>query len=72
MFDFLQGIANFLSTIVDTIIGMVENFVMVVTTIVGAFSVLGQVQRYLPAFLGGVVLAYLTYSIVINLLNKGG
>lgn len=72
MFNFFESIVRFISIFINFIVGLVENFVAVITTIVKAAAAVAMAAVYLPDLLSGIATVIVAYCIVINILNKGG
>lgn len=72
MFEFFDTIINFISTLVDFTVNLVESIMIVISQIGSGLVLAGAVIIYLPEMLMAFALAIIGYCIVVNLINKGG
>lgn len=71
MFNFFASIADLISTAVTFIIDMVTTLITVITRSVQALAYVVVVLAYLPGYLGVYVLAMVSVSVILFIINKG-
>ena len=72
MFNFLDTLIGFLGTIVDFIATAIENIIYVFGLMAKGTVVMGIAASFVPDVLKVVFVAVVSYSVIINVLNKGG
>lgn len=73
MFEFFDMITNFISTLITFAINIVNNILLVIYEVgIGTSVILNVVTFYMPDLVQALAIVIICYSIVINLINKGG
>lgn len=72
MIEFFTGILGFLQTLVDFVIGFFKNLFFVISLVPQAVSSITSLLSYLPAFITVPILAIISISIVIAIINHWG
>ena len=72
MFSFFEGIAAFISTIVNFVVNMFGLLVEILLSMVRAVTWLFACLAYLPPWLVGFVVVPISMAVIFQILNKGG
>ncbi len=71
MFNFFESIASFIGTIVNFVISMFETILFVIQYMRNGLSYCFTAMVYMPSFIRAFILAFISYSVIITLLNQG-
>lgn len=71
MFQFFDGIASVIGTVVHFVVSVVNMIVFVLTQIPVALAFIVKVVAYLPTYVQTFVLLFAGTCIIFNILNKG-
>ena len=72
MFSFFEGIAAFISTIVNFVVNMFGLLVEILLSMVRDVTLLFACLAYLPPWLVGVLVVPVSIAVIFQILNKGG
>lgn len=72
MFEFFDMLVNLINSIVSGIGSFFDRIITVITLIATGAVAITQVYVFLPDIIRLFVGAFVSYCIIINLLNKGG
>lgn len=72
MIEFFQGIAGFIETIVNFVVTLFQNLIFVITAVPRALISITAVLGYFPAFITVPILAIISISIVMAIINHWG
>lgn len=72
MFAFFDGIAKFITFIVDFVVSLFNMLLIVLTQIPAAITFIASGVAYLPDFVKVFALLFVGTCVAINLINLGG
>lgn len=72
MFQIFEQLANIIVTIIDFIGTMIRNLILIVEYMVKAPVYILQAFAFIPAFITVPLMAIISFSLIVNILNKGG
>lgn len=72
MFNFFASIADLISTVVTFVIDTLANIIIVIGRSVQALAYVVVVLADLPEYLGVYVIAMISVSVILFIINKGG
>ncbi len=72
MIEFFQGIAGFIETVVNFVITLFQNLIFVITSVPKALVAITSVLAYFPSFITVPILAIISISIILAIINHWG
>lgn len=72
MTEFFENIADCFSAVVDFVVNMIANFLMIIRLIGRSMLVVFNVIVYMPVTIQAILIALISYIIIINVMKKGG
>lgn len=72
MTEFFENIADCYTAVVDFVISTISNFIMIIKLIGRSMLVVFNVIVYMPVTIQAILIALISYIIIINITQKGG
>lgn len=72
MYEFFENIADCFGAVVDFVVSMIANFIMIIKLIGRSMVVVFNVIVYMPVTIQAILIALISYIIIINVMKKGG
>lgn len=72
MFQILEKFADIIMTVIDIAVMIVQNLIMLVKYMILAPFYINQALAFIPAFITVPILAIIAFSLIVNIINKGG
>lgn len=72
MTEFFESIADSFSAIVNFVVNFFENMLMIIKLIGRSMLVVFNVIVYMPVTIQAILIALISYIIIINVTQKGG
>lgn len=72
MLEWLQSIGNFISIMIDFLVSFFTNVVEVVLLVFKGFAYVNTVILYLPVQYQVVILAFVSYCVIVTIIHFGG
>lgn len=72
VFDFLESISIFISSIIGMILNLISMLVTMLTAIPRAIAYVIGVVGYMPPFVGSIIIMSLGVAVTITLINHWG
>lgn len=72
MLEWLESFGNTISAMIDFIISFFKNVVEIVILVFKGFAMINQVILYLPVQYQVVMLAFISFCVIVTILHFGG